>query len=101
MIAASLGLKDEGGALVASVTANSPAAKAGVKQGDVIAAAGGRQIKAVHDLPRLVAATPPGQKLDLTIRRDGKESTVAATRLGTMPEQPEAGRRRPGPGPER
>ena len=67
------------GALVASVTPNSPAAKAGIKQGDVILSANGHPIKTVHDLPRLVAATPIGQKLDLTIRRNGKEMTVAAT----------------------
>ena len=87
-IAKSLGLDADQpiGALVASVTANSPAAKAGIKQGDVITAAGGRPIKSTHDLPRVVAATPPGQKLDLTVRRDGKESTLAAT-IGTMPEQ--------------
>jgi S1-C subfamily serine protease len=41
---------------------DSPAARAGVEQGDVIAAAGGHEIKTVHDLPRLVAATPAGTK---------------------------------------
>lgn len=89
-IARSLGLDPDhpAGALVSSVTPNSPAAKAGVKQGDVITAAAGRPIKSVHDLPRLVAATPPGEKLDLAIRRDGKESKLTAT-VGTMPEQPQ------------
>jgi len=61
------------------VTPNSPAAKAGIKQGDVILSANGHPIKTMHDLPRLVAATPIGQKLELTIRRNGKEMTVAAT----------------------
>jgi len=99
-IAKSLGLDPDQptGALVASVTPNSPAAKAGIKQGDVIAAAGGRPIRNVHDLPRLVAATPPGQKLDLTIRRDGKESTLAAA-VGTMPEQQHQVAAAQGPGP--
>jgi serine protease Do len=88
-IAKSLGINTDQptGALVSSVTPNSPAAKAGIKQGDIIAAAGGRPIKTVHDLPRLVAATPPGEKLDLAIRRDGKESTLTAT-IANMPEQP-------------
>jgi serine protease Do len=80
-IAKSLGLDPDQptGALVASVTPNSPAAKAGIKQGDVILSANGHPIKTMHDLPRLVAATPIGQKLELTIRRNGKEMTVAAT----------------------
>jgi serine protease Do len=63
----------------------------------VITAAGGRPITSTHDLPRLVAATPAGQKLDLTIRRDGKESTLAAT-IGTMPEQPQQVAAAQGPG---
>jgi serine protease Do len=75
-----------GGALVASVSPGSPAEKAGIKPGDVVTAAGGRDIKTVHDLPRLVAATPIGRKLDLTIRRDGKQQSVAAT-IGEMPEK--------------
>ena len=86
-IAQSLGLDRDHptGALVASVTADSPAARAGIKQGDVITAAGGHEIKTVHDLPRLVAATPVGSKLELTIVRDGKQKTVEAS-IGEMPQ---------------
>ena len=58
-IAASLGLPHEAGALVAVVTPNSPAAKAGLKQGDVILSFDGNEIGKLRDLPRLVAATPP------------------------------------------
>jgi serine protease Do len=86
-IVKSLGLDPDNptGALVASVTADSPAAKAGIEQGDVITAAGGHEIKTVHDLPRLVAATPVGSKLPLTIMRDGKQRTVEAF-IGEMPQ---------------
>ncbi|MBV9827724.1 MAG: DegQ family serine endoprotease [Alphaproteobacteria bacterium] len=79
-IARSLGLNPDQpeGALVASVTPDSPAAKAGIKQGDVIVSAGGHPIKAVHDLPRLVANTPVGQKLELKVLRNGKDTTVTA-----------------------
>ncbi len=73
------------GALVASVTPDGPAAHAGIKQGDVIIAAGGHDIKAVHDLPRLVASTPVGTKLPLTIVRDEKQKTVEAS-IGEMPQ---------------
>jgi serine protease Do len=87
-IAKSLGLDPANptGALVASVTPDSPAAKAGIEQGDVITAAGGREIKSVHDLPRLVAATPVGSKLPLTIMRNGKERTVEAS-IGEIPQK--------------
>ena len=87
-MAKSLGLNpdDPTGAIVASVTSNSPAAKAGLKPGDVILSANGKPIKTVHDLPRLVAAMPPGQKIDLAIRRSGKEMTLAAT-TAEMPQQ--------------
>src|SRR5436305_12894477 len=67
------------GALVASVSANSPAAKAGLKQRDIITAAGGQEIKSVHDLPRRVAKAPIGDKFDLHVRRNGKETTPSAT----------------------
>ncbi len=88
-IAKSLGLDADrpSGALVASVTANSPAAKAGIKQGDVIISAGGQPVKQVGDLPRIVAGTPPGQPLDLTILRGGKEMKLAAM-LGELSDSP-------------
>jgi serine protease Do len=87
-IAKSLGLDPNHptGALVASVGQGSPADKAGIKQGDVIIAAGGHEIRTLHDLPRIVAATPVGSKLDLTIRRGGKQQTVEAT-IAEMPEK--------------
>src|SRR5437868_3600259 len=95
-IAKSLGLDPDhpSGALVASVTAESPAARAGIKQGDLITAASGHEIKSVHDLPRLVAATPVYTKLQLTIVRDGKQSTVEAA-IGEMPQNVASAEREP------
>ena len=89
-IARSLGLDAEQpkGALVAAVTPNSPAAKAGIKQGDVIISAGGHAIKTSHDLPRIVAAAPTGQRLQLKVLRGGKETTLDAA-VGEMPENPQ------------
>jgi serine protease Do len=89
-IAKGLGLSPEStkGALVADVVPNSPAAKAGLKQGDVITHFDGKEVKDVHDLPRLVAETLPGQKVDLTVRRGGKEQHVTAT-IAELKDQPQ------------
>ncbi len=87
-IAKSLGLSSDNpeGALVASVIRNSPAAKAGLKSGDVIVSADNHPIRTAHDLPRLVAETPVGSKLNLTIRRGGKDENVEVA-IGKMPAQ--------------
>jgi serine protease Do len=74
------------GALVASVTPDSPAQKAGLKPGDVIIKADGRNIETVHDLPRLVASAPIGSKLDLTVRRGGEQEKLEVT-TGEMPQR--------------
>jgi serine protease Do len=90
-IAKSLGMNSEepSGALVASVTPNSPATSAGLHRGDVIISANGHPVKTVHDVPRLISAMQPGQKLSLSIRRGGKETELSVT-VGEMPqnEQP-------------
>ncbi len=83
-IASSLGLKNDHGALVADVTPDSPAAKAGLKQGDVILSYNGHPVDQLHDLPRLVAETPAGKRVDMTIWRGGKEEQVQAN-VGQMP----------------
>ncbi len=75
-IAASLGLPHEAGALVAVVTPSSPAAKAGLKQGDVILSYDGNDIGKLHDLPRLVAATPPDKDASMTVWRGGAKKQV-------------------------
>jgi len=64
------------GAQVEEVTKDSPAEKAGVKVGDVITAVGGTKIDATHALADLIQAKKPGDKVDLTLTRDGKEMTI-------------------------
>jgi serine protease Do len=80
-IARSLGLNPDHpeGALVAEVMPDTPAAKAGLKQGDVITAVDGKKVDVLHDLPRLIAEAGVGKPVDLTVRRDGAERHIAAT----------------------
>jgi serine protease Do len=86
-IAASLGLTGEHGALVAVVTPQSPGARAGLKQGDVILSFNGSAVKELRDLPRLVAAAAPGTAAALTVWRNGQSSELQVT-LSEAPENP-------------
>jgi serine protease Do len=98
-IAASLGLKNDHGALVAVVTPDSAAAKAGLKQGDVITAFNGNEVKQLRDLSRLVSATQPGSTGTLTVWRDGKAMTLSVT-VGEAPENPRIAAANPQPNEE-
>lgn len=78
-LAQSFNLKEPKGTLVSEVVADSPAAKAGVKRGDIITTYNGSEVSETKDLPRLVAATPIDKKVDLGILRDGKAKTLKVT----------------------
>ena len=75
-IAESLGLKDHNGALVADVTPGGPAAKAGMKGGDVILKFDGKEINEYSRLPRIVSETPINKEVDLEVLRDGKRIPI-------------------------
>jgi len=86
-IASSLGLHDDKGALVADVTENSPASRAGLHQGDVIIDLNGTHISDSRDLSRDVANLHAGEKASFTILRDGSRRTVVATIEKRNPER--------------
>ena len=73
---ADLGLKSAQGAFVASVQNGSPAAKAGIRAGDVITAFNGRPVLDSSDLPPLVGALKPGSKAQVAVLRDGRRQSV-------------------------
>src|SRR5262245_29367650 len=85
-LAKSFGLKEPSGALVAEVTKESPAEKAGFERGDIIIAFNSTSIKDSHELPALVARTPVGDKAQVTILRGGKEKTLSV-KLGELTDQ--------------
>jgi len=66
------------GALVAEVTPSGPAEKAGIKARDVVVEFDGRLVKDMKDLPRIVADTPIGKKVEVKVIRDGKPIEVTA-----------------------
>ena len=87
-IAASVGLEKSEGALVVSVVPDSPAAKAGVKSGDVLLSLDGTAIDKMRSLPRLVADAGIGTKHTVALWRDGKKMNVAVT-LAEMKDEPQ------------
>ncbi len=82
-IADSLGMKEAIGALVADVNENSPAQKAGLKDGDVIIEFNGIKIDTMRKLPKVVGEAPVGKAANIKIWRDKKvlNKTVVLGRL--------------------
>jgi serine protease Do len=79
-----LHLNEKGGVLVAGVQPDSPAAKAGLEPGDVIASVDGHKIDNPRDLAVDIAKVKPGEQAKLEVVRDGDRKTVTAT-VGQMP----------------
>jgi serine protease Do len=85
-IASSLGLSKVNGALVAAVTPDSPAAQAGVKQGDVITGINGQPVERLKDLTLNVANQRAGSKVSLEVWRGGKTENLQAS-VAQMPKE--------------
>ncbi len=76
-LAKSFGLPKAEGVLVAEVADNSPAAKGGMKAGDVILKLNGQKVNDVGELRNKIALTPPGTKVTFEILRDGKRKKLS------------------------
>jgi serine protease Do len=76
-IAASMGIKEAKGAIVASIVPNGPAAKAGFQQGDVVVAINGKAVEDNRDLTRRVAALQAGSRASFTVVRQGGTKTLS------------------------
>jgi serine protease Do len=79
-------MKDNKGALISDVTADSPAEKAGLKADDVVVGVDNRAIEDNGDLSRYIASKSPGTVVNLRVLRGSAEQTIAVT-LGTFPEE--------------
>jgi S1-C subfamily serine protease len=78
-IAERLGLPEVRGVLVAQAEPGGPAARAGIREGDVIWAFNGNPVADGNSLRNQVASTQPGTEVTLTIFRDGREQQVSVT----------------------
>ncbi|MCX7824806.1 MAG: DegQ family serine endoprotease [Verrucomicrobiae bacterium] len=79
-------LSDHGGALIAEVTKDSPADKAGLKVGDVVIEFNGKKVTDSRHLRLMVAQTIPDTKVPLKVIRDAKEQTFTV-KLAELPSE--------------
>ena len=83
-LAKSLGAGDAEGVLIAKVSPDSPAEKAGLRNGDIITKIAGRVVKAPEDVQDMAESMSPGDKVSVEIVRDGKAQTIEVV-LGERP----------------
>ncbi len=83
-MAEALGIGKARGVLVSEVSTDSPAEKAGLKQGDIILEFEGKEIGSTVELRNMVVETSPNSDVRVTILRDGKEKTLKV-KLGELP----------------
>lgn len=78
-LAKSLNVSEEGGALVAEVLDGTPAAKAGIIDGDLIVEVDKSEIKDPRELTQTISAFSPGEKVRVKLLREGKEKIISVT----------------------
>lgn len=85
-IADGLGATDLRGAIVTGVKDNGPAAKAGLRRGDVITSIGGSPVKDANELIRKVQSTTPGSSIQIAMVRERQQGSLSVT-PGELPKQ--------------
>jgi serine protease Do len=83
-LAKQFGLADAKGALISDVLSGTPAERAGLKRGDVIVKVNGKSVDGPGHLRNTVAETAVGEKMTLTVIREGHEKAIAVT-IGEQP----------------
>jgi serine protease Do len=90
-LAASFGANGKKGVLISEVTPDSPAAKAGLKTGDILLEVDGRKVDEPGDVGRIVGLASPGRGVKVTLWRDRAQKTVDVV-LGEAPGERERSR---------
>jgi serine protease Do len=88
-LAKSFGVKDTKGILISEVIPDSPAAKSGLKPGDILTEFEGKKVEAPADLQRAVGLSQPGQTARVKVWREQAEKTVEL-KVGEAPDEREA-----------
>ena len=88
-LAEQLGVRRHEGVVVTEVKPDTPAAKAGVHEGDIITDFSGKHVATRGQLQHLVERTPLNEKAAVSILRDGKPMTIQVA-VQTMPDLPQA-----------
>jgi putative serine protease PepD len=73
------------GAVIAQTTAGGPGERAGLQAGDVVTKVGGTSISSPDDVAQAISGDKPGDKVDVTVERNGSQHKVSVT-LGQRPE---------------
>jgi serine protease Do len=81
-----LKLNAERGVVLGKVVADSPAAKAGLKENDVVTEINGQRVEGAAQFRRMIHEIPAGRSIQLTVWRDGRSQTISAT-LGKSEER--------------
>jgi serine protease Do len=94
-LARSFGAKDPKGVLINEIVPDSPAAKAGLKPGDILLEFDGRPMEGPGDLQRAVGLTSPDRTAKVKVWRDQSEKTLEV-KVGQAPDERQAQQQRPG-----
>jgi serine protease Do len=82
-----LGYDEPRGAVIEAISEESPAAKAGLKRGDIILSFGETEVDDLRDLTRAVATTTPESAAEVVVLRKGTEQTLEVT-VGALKPKP-------------
>jgi serine protease Do len=81
-----LKLAGDHGALIGKVLPDSPAARAGLKENDVVTEINGQRVEGIAQFRRMIREIPAGRTIQLSVWRDGKQQSISAT-LGKSEER--------------